>query len=1075
MASIEDLKQLSIIDVAERLGMTLKQESSRYYQWEEHDSFQIDTHKNTFSWYSRGTHGDVFDLVQTIREEQTGEKVSFGAAKKYLETGEFKTFEAAAVKSEPFEYRLTPYENADFTRARAYLTQERGLSDETINFFGRQGVLAEAQFKTGDLREPIVVFKTLNRDGEVTGASLQGIESHPESHERGRLKRLLRASDGLGGMHVDIGEPKRLVFAEAPIDLMSYYETHKDLLQDVRLVAMDGLKEGTVSRYTMELIAEKEGKNYQVNENTWHALENTARLTNYLTEEVPADFLTLAVDNDAAGRQFVERLQAKTIPVLADLPPLAEGQTKTDWNDYLKDQKGNQVMADNHPSLDSSKDIEKAPGDQELSLEGTDASKGSLQPEAEGSPTPVSPRDTFEQTVTSHPTVSLPYLHFSTDQTPLSKGRPGYHVITEKELAKLNNYAGMLQEVSHWYRETLADSNVHYFVIDGQDTEVVKLTFEKHHFAHLTGVQPVETSLTASQVLDKLADGQGHFDNILIANQNNAFKKLGVLPNIKSIVNAKSFYFDQLQDLQRFERIDVSKAIQSDDEDLLLAFRTEENQEGDYSYPVSLQKVKGGLKTDIATKDHKAILGIYREKDGQLEQLSINDEYVKDNGAEMLSVLTRGDLEPVQSREEPAPRRRSLSDRFQEFRSALRRPQQDAPKAQSSQPATVTEDLEKTLEKTIPAPQVDTVHLGPSQPVSSFTDDAAAQTVSEMIANKDTQALSKHMKEGVRDFFQSDQYKTFLQTMAKFPKYSFNNVQLLMAQDKDVSLVTSFKKWKSDFDRSVIKGSKALRIWAPTKVTRKDKNGDPILDKDGKPETYTRFILVPVFDVSQTEGKDLPKMINELEGTMDNYAALYRSARDVSLANGVPISIDKTLDANGVYLPQENKIFLKPGMSQQQTLKTLFHEMAHSDLHNPEVVAENITSYSTAELQAESVAYVVTNHYGFDTSEYSFGYLASWSQDKQGLKDLEDQLKIVQKEASSLIERIDTQLEKHLNQEVTQDKFTDKLNSFKEASTDKASNLSEKTKEESASKKLSSQTPSSPQSKAETSQRESDK
>ena len=155
----------------------------------------------------------------------------------------------------------------------------------------------------------------------------------------------MRNSDGQLGFSIDIGIPKRLVFAEAPIDLMSYYELHKDRLQDVRLVAMDGIKDGIISRRFMELYAEMNGKSYQVNQNAGKALETVARTTNYFKDDQNQDMITLAVDNDAAGQNFITRLQEKGIPVQIAIPPIVQlNQEKEDWNDFLK--RGNEAPKD---------------------------------------------------------------------------------------------------------------------------------------------------------------------------------------------------------------------------------------------------------------------------------------------------------------------------------------------------------------------------------------------------------------------------------------------------------------------------------------------------------------------------------------------------------------------------------------------------------------------------------------------------------------------------------------------------------------------------------------------------------
>ncbi|MBS4949005.1 MAG: toprim domain-containing protein, partial [Streptococcus mitis] len=332
--SKEEAKRLSIISVAEQLGIELKRTGSYSYTWTEHDSFVIDTKKNEFHWNSRTEFGDVIQLVQTIRG------VSYKEAMHFLETGEFKEvdLEAQTASKELFSYHLERYERQDFSASRRYLKAQRGLSDDTINFFISQGSIAEAIRKKGDYFEPVIVFKYKDNIGFLAGASLQGIVENREHYpERGRLKQIMRNSDGQLGFSIDIGNPKRLVFAEAPIDLMSYYELHKDRLQDVRLIAMDGVKEGIISRRFMELYAETNDKSYQVNQNTGKALEVVARTTNYFKDGQHQDMITLAVDNDMAGHKFITSLQEKGIPVQIAIPPIFQrGQEKEDWNDFLK-------------------------------------------------------------------------------------------------------------------------------------------------------------------------------------------------------------------------------------------------------------------------------------------------------------------------------------------------------------------------------------------------------------------------------------------------------------------------------------------------------------------------------------------------------------------------------------------------------------------------------------------------------------------------------------------------------------------------------------------------------------------
>ena len=339
---IEVARSRDILDVASELNMELVQ-SGRDYRWKEHDSLVISPDKNLWKWFSRNLGGDVISLVETIKETDFNQSVNF------LNDGEFKTFQRVERSEEPFNYYLHPYEQP-FNEARTYLREERGLSDDTIDFFLEKGVLVQANAKLNDSIEPVVVFKTLSPSGEVVGASLQGIEENFEKWpERGYAKKTTRNSDGMNGLHIDIGQPNRLVFAESPIDLMSYYELHKDNLQDVRLVSMDGLKESTIGRHLAELQAERSGRELRWSKEELANGLTTAVDNNYFTEGKHADVITLVVDNDEAGRNFITSLQEKGVSLTVDIPDLPEGQEKADWNSYL------QV---NHMEQDSTTEVE---------------------------------------------------------------------------------------------------------------------------------------------------------------------------------------------------------------------------------------------------------------------------------------------------------------------------------------------------------------------------------------------------------------------------------------------------------------------------------------------------------------------------------------------------------------------------------------------------------------------------------------------------------------------------------------------------------------------------------------------
>lgn len=1112
MASIEELKALSILEVAESLGMSLQRTGSYTYAWEEHDSFTINVRENYFNWFARSNGGDVIKMVQVVQEELTGEKLSFKQAKHFLEKGSFDVVDVTNVpEKEPFSYYLEPYETK-FIEAREYLKDVRGLSDETIDFFGEKNVLSQATKKTGDYYEPVIVFKSLDNQGEVIGASLQGIKENHDLYERGRLKQIMRASDGMTGMHVDIGTPKRLVFAEAPIDLMSYYELHKDRLEDVPLVAMDGLKESTVSRHVAELLSETGAINGDVEEAKLPTfLANMAVVTTFFHDNKHQDLITLAVDNDDAGRTFIERLEGKGIGLTQDLPPLRQDQDKMDWNDYLKESKekaldrsqeplnniGGELINRNSgylegepsrtaPQPEESKTQPDFPANVQLhsnidkvseqqKKERTYLHMGYLQPKAEGSTAPVLETSTFERSVTSRPTISSQYLHFSITDDLKSRRTRLEHSVTRHDLAKINRRGHDIQEAARFYRDELANSTISYFTSDGN---VVQVNFQEKNFMHLTGLKPLGEGQTPEKTLyDFATGGELTYDDLLLSNDNSTLNKIKVLPDLKVALELNSFYFNDLQNIDRYKgRFD--SLIKADDKDIMLLFRS--NTE-DGTVPVSVFKARKILNTELKQATKNEIIGIYRERDGVIEKIALNHEKVIDNGRAMVETLKElqktehvkegsnlqngGDLmsEKQESFLEKIERIRKEDEEKKQAEARKEELERDSDgdgipdeveKAQGTSPFNADTDGDGKSDQ-------EEVSYG-SNPIDNNHPNNQTQpspepqkSVEELIQAKDSKGLSQLLKDGVKDYFQSDTYKQYLTTMSKFHNYSPRNIQLILMQNPEASHVASFKKWKDEFERSVNKGEKALRIFAPMTLKRRDpKTNESLLDENGNEQTFTSFKLVPVFDVSQTDGKELPKPIYELEGTYEDYGNLYKSAKEVSEANGVPLSFSKdTKGSNGFYSVTNNEIVIKQGMSEQQTLKTIFHEMAHSDLHNMEKLQETPLKRSTAELQAESVAFVVASHYGLDTSEYSFGYLATWTDDPDGLSDLEGQIKIVQKEADSLISRIDKTLEKYQTKELTKDAFQEKIDRLKKQSKEKEVEPKEKEQAKDAPKK----------------------
>lgn len=304
----------------------------------------------------------------------------------------------------------------------------------------------------------------------------------------------------------------------------------------------------------------------------------------------------------------------------------------------------------------------------------------------------------------------------------------------------------------------------------------------------------------------------------------------------------------------------------------------------------------------------------------------------------------------------------------------------------------------------------------------------APQPVTPILLNGQNSAermkeITDRLETGIQELFESERYKAYLTTMSKFHSYSFNNTLLIAMQGGQ--LVAGYNKWRDDFHRNVKKGEKAIKILAPApfkakkEVQKLDAQGRPVMGKDGKPVTEVQEIQVPafkivsVFDVSQTEGEPLPSIgVEELTGSVERYGEFFKALEQTS---PVPIGFeDIPGGSHGYYHLTEKRIAIQEGMSELQTLKTAIHEIAHSKLHAidpeaPVIEQADRPDSRTREVQAESVAYAVCQHYGLDTSDYSFGYVAGWSSGKD-LKELKASLETIRATAHELISTIDGHL-----------------------------------------------------------------
>jgi antirestriction protein ArdC len=273
---------------------------------------------------------------------------------------------------------------------------------------------------------------------------------------------------------------------------------------------------------------------------------------------------------------------------------------------------------------------------------------------------------------------------------------------------------------------------------------------------------------------------------------------------------------------------------------------------------------------------------------------------------------------------------------------------------------------------------------------------------SKMMNNEKLKGITEKLENGIKALFESEKYKEYLKTLSKFHKYSFNNALLIMLQKPNATYIAGFTTWRDKFKRYVRKDEKGIQIIIPSPYK---KMVYKIEEEKEVEEIIPCFKVGYVFDISQTEGADLP-LINaeELTTNVDNYNNFYAALEKIS---PVPVTFEKiTTGAKGYYSEEDKRITINESMAELQTLKTFIHEIAHATLHNKnEKNKERKPSRNAQEVEAESIAFTVLSHYGFDTSDYTFPYIAGWG--SYDMKELKESLGIIRDTAAEIIDAID--------------------------------------------------------------------
>ena len=265
---------------------------------------------------------------------------------------------------------------------------------------------------------------------------------------------------------------------------------------------------------------------------------------------------------------------------------------------------------------------------------------------------------------------------------------------------------------------------------------------------------------------------------------------------------------------------------------------------------------------------------------------------------------------------------------------------------------------------------------------------------------KDIKEITEQLEKGVKEVFESEKYKAYLEFMGKFYDYSFNNIMLILMQNPNASLVAGYKAWQTKFKRQVKKGEKGITIIAPCphkyKKEVEDDNGNLVMAEFN----YTTYRACTVFDISQTDGEAVPTLTSELTGTVIDFTETVEKLQKLS---PVPVEFEEIEGQKyGYFSPANQKIAVKAGISEVHTVKTLVHEIAHAKLHDKGGEEEEATR-RTQEVQAESVAYTVCHWLGLDTSDYSFSYVAGWSEGKE-VKELNASMEVIRKTAKEIID-----------------------------------------------------------------------
>jgi len=965
----------NIVDVAQSLGMDLVK-NGRNYTWADHDSFVLNTKKNLFYWNSRQKGGGAIQLVQLINECSYSEAINYLSG---IEVGKFD-----AVKSKPattFHYYMKEHKNMNVTVD--YLTKERKLSLETANHFIDAGVMVQSTYKdkrSGET-EPTIVFKHYAPDGKIKSVSLDGIWRNKERHgKRERLKRTW--GNGMYGLTMRVGEPPtkdtmtkenplKIIAFEAPIDLMSYYELKKETMGNAILLCMNGFAKGAISTLLANELASPVSE--EEKETVLDELEKGRNKTNLVK-------IVLAVDNDKAGRRFVEEnFTQNWCEITTDLPPLKEGQEKSDWNDVLKE----------------SKKIHAQEKGEEIPMEQTKTNETTI---------PIQPMDymkdfqeALEQSITKMEVNDQP-THYITE--------PELASILEAQFSKIETLLSNFQASTELVATPTKEAGEQ--LKEGVEQTVAAVTADTKRSLSSVLAESKQVAITnmkdhANQLRLTIKNGF----NQRILSMNAKIRRL-----VETIERKFALEPTQTNDAPISEKEPTPEPEQEEQTEVVvspsplirdvqtLIQLKETNQQLLTNIQEAIQKdpLADVHSFQLELKENQESIAAVEQKIHEHTPSVSETEEEKTSEIDQLSALVKekADLESAREAVVRTPeflRKEGSLDAFNQVDQQLN---------------VVNQKIEAIEQGTFPKQEAETKETE----APDLFDAVAATSVKQVVEGTTKEQTPKKNEQPVKEvdkkvssmepYYDSTTIQTYLKSAVNFHDYSDKNQQLILEQDPQATQVANAKKWET-LGYTLRDDAQSINIYQPVFV-----------EGQKKPE----YQLSPVYDVRQTtEGRLKTPLTYDLE-TREAFTSVYESLKEVSKATVVVAPLK---DGTSEYQADTNTIVINEGLGRQGTMQAYLHE----------AVTQAQTSKQSEPLlqqfEKQAVEYMVATHIGIESTTPDFSIINQLKDSGIPLKEFSDSVKNSTATAKSMIQKMDKHYAESLDKTAAKNPFEERV------------------------------------------------